>query len=135
MRSTIPLLTLREPALVKAPPPSLEEHRNKCFRFNSFGYFIITDLFHILRFVSVVGSRCRESNVNYQDRQESRFAERKRCFCLRNSRLLMQHRKIRHLSTPVAFTDLITVNDSANKTETESRCVRAAKFSEHFPEI
>lgn len=40
--------------------------------------------------------------------------------------------KIRHLSTLVAFTDLIAVNDSNNKTA-ESTRTRTAKFPKCFP--
>lgn len=42
----------------------------------------------------------------------------------------MHYRKIRHLSTLVAFTDLIAVNDSTNKT---AESTRTAKFPKCFP--
>jgi len=43
----------------------------------------------------------------------------------------MHYRKIRHLSTLVAFTDLIAMNDSTNKTA-ESTRIQTAKFPECF---
>lgn len=47
-------------------------------------------------------------------------------FVCANSRLLMRYRKIRHLSTPVAFADLITVDDDVDKT-------RGGKIFRVFP--
>jgi len=44
----------------------------------------------------------------------------------------VHYREIRHLSMLVAFTDLIAVKDSTNKTA-ESTCVWTVKFSKCFP--